>query len=324
MNNQHIVMDVHERPKLVKWVALSVQHLFAMFGATILVPILTGLSVSVALLASGIGTLTFLIVTKGKLPAYLGSSFAFIVPIISVSQTQGVGAALFGCFLAGVVYGVVSLLIFRFGVNWLNRLLPPVVIGSIVIVIGLALAGTAVDMASTTQTVVEKPETVEEFHALPGTVENIDEENNTVTLKQYSLKHFLVALATLAIAIAANMFFRGFFGLIPILIGIVGGYIVALFAGMVDLTPVREAKWFVIPQLTTPELSWHAAVVIVPVALVTLAEHIGHLIVTSGIMKRDLMQDPVCTARFWGTGWRRPSRPSSELRRTRLTEKTSG
>jgi uracil permease len=302
MNNQHIVMDVHERPKLVKWVALSVQHLFAMFGATILVPILTGLSVSVALLASGIGTLTFLIVTKGKLPAYLGSSFAFIVPIISVSQTQGVGAALFGCFLAGVVYGVVSLLIFRFGVNWLNRLLPPVVIGSIVIVIGLALAGTAVDMASTTQTVVEKPETVEEFHALPGTVENIDEENNTVTLKQYSLKHFLVALATLAIAIAANMFFRGFFGLIPILIGIVGGYIVALFAGMVDLTPVREAKWFVIPQLTTPELSWHAAVVIVPVALVTLAEHIGHLIVTSGIMKRDLMQDPGLHRSILGDG----------------------
>ena len=292
MHNKYIVMDVHERPKPIKWLALSVQHLFAMFGATILVPILTGLSVSTALLASGIGTLAFLIVTRGKLPAYLGSSFAFIVPIITVSQTQGVGAALVGCFLAGIVYGVVSLFIFRYGVNWLNKLLPPVVIGSIVIVIGLALAGTAVDMASTTQTVVEKPATVEEFHALPGTVENIDQENNTVTLKQYSLEHFLVALATLAIAIIASIFFRGFFGLIPILIGIVGGYIVALFAGMVDFTSVREAKWLVVPQFTTPEISWHAAIVIVPVALVTLAEHIGHLVVTSGIMKRDLMKDP--------------------------------
>lgn len=290
--NRDIVMDVHERPGFAKWAALSFQHLFAMFGATILVPLLTGLSVSLALLASGIGTLAYLIVTRGKIPAYLGSSFAFIVPIITVSQTHGVGAALFGCFLAGIVYGVVSLLIYRFGVGWLNNLLPPVVIGSIVIVIGLALAGTAVDMASTTQTVVEKPDTVEAFHALPGSVESIDEANGTVTLKQYSLKHFTVALATLAIAIIASIFFRGFLGIIPILIGIVGGYVIAVFAGMVDFTPVLEAQWFVVPEWTTPEISWHAAIVIVPIALVTLAEHIGHLIVTSGIMKRDLMTDP--------------------------------
>lgn len=290
--NRDIVMDVHERPGYVKWIALSFQHLFAMFGATILVPLLTGLSVSLALLASGIGTLAYLIVTRGKIPAYLGSSFAFIVPIITVSQTHGVGAALFGCFLAGIVYGVVSMLIYCFGVEWLNNLLPPVVIGSIVIVIGLALAGTAVDMASTTQTVVEKPDTVEAFHALPGSVESIDEAQGTVTLKQYSLKHFAVSLATLAIAIVASIFFRGFLGLIPILIGIVGGYVIAVFAGMVDFKSVLEAPWFVVPEWTTPEISWHAAIVIVPIALVTLAEHIGHLIVTSGIMKRDLMTDP--------------------------------
>lgn len=302
MKNKLITMDVHERPGLMKWVALSIQHLFAMFGATILVPLLTGMSVSLALLASGIGTLTYLIITRGKIPAYLGSSFAFIVPIITVSQTQGVGAALFGCFLAGIVYGVISLFIFRFGVNWLNKLLPPVIIGSIVIVIGLALATTAVDMASTTQIVVEKPDTVEEFHALPGSVENIDEANNTVTLKQYSLKHFGVALATLAIAIVASIFFRGFLGLIPILIGIAGGYVVAIFAGLVEFTQVLEAKWFVMPDFTAPQISWHAAIVIVPVALVTLAEHIGHLIVTSGIMKRDLMKDPGLHRSILGDG----------------------
>lgn len=297
-----ILMDVHERPGITKWVLLSIQHLFAMFGATILVPILTGLSVSVTLLASGIGTLAYLIVTRGKIPAYIGSSFAFIVPIITVSQTHSVGAALFGCFLAGVVYGVVSLLIFRFGVDWLNKLLPPVVIGAIVIVIGLALAGTAVDMASTTTVEVEKPATVEEFNALPGTVEGIDEAANTVTLKQYSLKNFSVALGTLAIAIIANIFFRGFLGLIPILIGIVGGYIIGIFTGLVDFTAVREASWFVLPQFTTPEISWHAAVVIVPVALVTLAEHVGHLVVTGGIMKRDLMKDPGLHRSILGDG----------------------
>lgn len=302
MSRYDIVLDVHERPGIVKWIALSMQHLFAMFGATILVPLLTGLNVSVALLSSGIGTLAYLVVTRGKIPAYLGSSFAFIVPIITVSGQEGVGAALFGSFLAGIVYVVVALLIYRFGVKWLNKLLPPVVIGSIVIVIGLALATTAVDMASMTQTVVEKPETVEEFHALPGKVESIDEASGTVTLKQYSLKHFLVALATLGIAIIASVFFRGFFGLIPVLIGIVGGYIVALFAGLVDFTPVREADWFVLPQLTTPKVSWYAAVLIVPVALVTLAEHVGHLMVTSGIMHRDLARDPGLHRSIMGDG----------------------
>ncbi|MFS8513405.1 MAG: uracil permease, partial [Planifilum fulgidum] len=169
--NKRIVMDVHERPRPLQWLALSLQHLFAMFGATILVPVLTGLNPAVALLSSGIGTLTYLIVTRGKIPAYLGSSFAFIVPIITVSQTEGTGAALFGCFLAGLVYGVVALLIYRFGVGWLHHLLPPVVIGSVVIVIGLALAGVAVDMASTEQVTRELPKTVEGFHSLPGTVE---------------------------------------------------------------------------------------------------------------------------------------------------------
>jgi uracil permease len=302
MKKKNMVLDVHEKPQPVKWIALSVQHLFAMFGATILVPLLTGLQPAVALLASGIGTLAYLIITRGKIPAYLGSSFAFIVPIITVSQTQGVGAALFGCFLAGVVYGIVALVIFRYGAEWLQKLLPPVVIGSVVIVIGLALAATAVDMATTQQVTQPLPETVTAFQALPGTVEQVDEEAGTVTLKSYSLKHFAVALATLAFAVVTSLFFRGFLSLIPVLVGIAGGYGVAIFAGLVDFTPVREAAWLALPEFTAPVISWTAALVIVPVALVTLAEHIGHLMVTSNIMDRDLANDPGLHRSILGDG----------------------
>ena len=238
----------------------------------------------------------------GKIPAYLGSSFAFIVPIITVSQTEGIGAALFGCFLAGIVYGIVALLIFRFGVDWLNHLLPPVVIGPVVIVIGLALAGVAVEMASMAEVTQALPATVAEFQALSGTVQSVDEQAGTVTVQVYSLKHFGVALATLAFAIIATLFLRGFLNLIPVLIGIVGGYTVAWFVGLVDFTPVKEASWFALPSFTAPEVSWKAALVIVPVALVTLTEHIGHLMVTGGIMDRDLTKDPGLHRSLLGDG----------------------
>lgn len=270
-----IVLDVNEKPNLMKWIALSLQHLFAMFGATILVPLLTGLSPSVALLSSGLGTIAYLIITKGKIPAYLGSSFAFIAPIITLSNSEGVGAAMFGAFLAGLLYGLIALLIYKFGSEWLNRLLPPVVIGSVIIVIGLALAGVAVDMAMNTKVNGESV---------------------------YSLKHFLVALATLAIAVIASTRFKGFFGVIPILLGIIGGYIIAFFAGIVDLTPIKEASWFAVPQFTTPVVSWKAAVIMVPVALVTITEHIGHLMVTGSIMERDLVKDPGLHRSLLGDG----------------------
>lgn len=301
--NQLIRMDVHERPKLFAWLALSLQHLFAMFGATILVPILTGLNPAVALMSSGIGTLAYLIITRGKIPAYLGSSFAFIVPIITVSQGgTKVGEALFGCFLVGVAYGVVALIVYRFGVKWLDHLLPPVVIGSVVIVIGLALAGVAVDMASKTTVIKEMPKTAAELSNIGGTIKSVDVEKGTVAVQVYSLKHFLVALATLAIAIVASLVFRGFLNIIPVLIGIIGGYIVAYFAGLVDLTPVVQAKWFAVPQFTTPKVSWTAALVILPATVVVLAEHIGHLVVTSNIMGRDLAKDPGLHRSLLGDG----------------------
>ncbi|WP_139203325.1 uracil permease [Thermoflavimicrobium dichotomicum] len=300
---QSIRMDVHEKPPVLQWILLSVQHLFAMFGATILVPLLTGLNPAVALMSSGIGTLAYLIVTRGKIPAYLGSSFAFIVPIITVSQGgQKLGEALFGCFLVGLMYGVVALMVYRFGVKWLDKLLPPVVIGSIVIVIGLALAGTAVDMASKKDVVQALPKTAVELQNLPGSIKSVDPAHETVTLKVYSLEHFGVALATLAISIISCLFFRGFLRIIPILVGIIGGYIIAYFVGLVDLTPVAQAKWFEIPKWTTPTISWRAAIVIVPVTLVVLAEHVGHLLVTSNIMERDLAKDPGLHRSLLGDG----------------------
>ncbi len=275
MNNQKPVLDVHEMPKAMSWLALSFQHLFAMFGATVLVPMLTGLSPSIALLSSGLGTLAYLIITKGKIPAYLGSSFAFIVPIITISASDGPGAAMFGALLAGILYGIISLIIYKFGSGWLNKILPPVVIGSVVIVIGLGLAGVAVDMAM-----------------------NIKVDGQSV----YSLPHFMVALSTLAIAIIASTMFRGFLGVIPILIGIVGGYIIAFFTGIVDFTPVKEASWLALPTFTTPTVSLKAAIIMVPVALVTITEHIGHLMVTGSIMNRDLTKEPGLHRSLLGDG----------------------
>lgn len=207
MQNEKMVMDVHDVPQLKKWLLLSIQHLFAMFGSTILVPFLTGLSPAVALISSGLGTLAYIVITRGKIPAYLGSSFAFIAPLIAAISAGGAAGAMVGTFLAGIVYGLVALFIYLLGLNWLMRILPPVVVGPVIMVIGLALATTAIDMAM----------------YVPGLDEDV-----------YSGTHLSVALFTLAVAIIAAIFLRGFFGLIPILVGIVAGYLFALYQGIVD------------------------------------------------------------------------------------------
>ncbi|WP_018132394.1 uracil permease [Effusibacillus pohliae] len=260
---QQRVIDVQEKMPILQGLPLSLQHLFAMFGATVLVPFLTGLNPAVALLSSGIGTLLYIFLTKGQIPGYLGSSFAFIGPIIAVAKAQGVGAALFGCFLSGIVYILVAAIVARFGVRWLQRLLPPVVVGSIVIVIGLGLASTAVKMAS---------------------------------------ENLLVAFVALGIAVAASAFFRGFLGVIPVLIGIIGGYVFAALLGVVDFTKVGQAAWFSVPLFTAPQFSWAAVWMIAPVALVTIAEHIGHLLVTENIVGRNLMEKPGLHRSLLGDG----------------------
>ncbi|WP_096189198.1 uracil permease [Evansella halocellulosilytica] len=276
MNNKTV--EINEVPRLDKWIVLSIQHLFAMFGATILVPMLVGLSPAVALVSSGLGTLAYLVITRGQIPAYLGSSFAFIMPIIAAISTGGPEGAMIGSFFAGLVYGIVALIIKATGVNWLMALLPPIVVGPVIMVIGLGLAGVAIDMAMN------------------------DAEG------YYNGAYFSVALITLFITIIASIFFKGFFGLIPILIGIVGGYITAVFQGLVDFSPVREANWiqtpeFIVPYVTyTPSFSWEILFIMVPVALVTLSEHIGDQMVLSKIVKRNFVKKPGLHRSILGDG----------------------
>src|SRR5699024_4729430 len=280
--------------KKSKWFMLSLQHLFAMFGATVLVPFLTGISPSVALITSGLGTISYLLITKGKIPAYLVSSFAFITPLITAISDVGMPGAMIGSFMSGLVYGLLALLIGAFGLNWVTKVLPPIVVGPVIIVIGLGLAPTAIDMAM-----------------------NVD--------GVYSGEHFSVAIVTLIVTVFGSLFFKGFFGLIPILIGIVVGYIYALFVGIVDTSALVES-WnqiitagsvgeffsaiFVAPEFMIPfvhyspveAFDWSVVAVMVPVAIVTIAEHIGDQMVLSKVVGRNFIQEPGLHRSLLGDG----------------------
>jgi uracil permease len=277
MNNNPI-LGVHDIPKPGQWITLSLQHLFAMFGATILVPYLVGLSPAIALISSGLGTLAFLFLTKWKVPAYLGSSFAYIAPIIAAKAHGGPGAAMVGTFLAGIVYTLVALIIKKAGYQWIMKLLPPVVVGPVIIVIGLALSGTAVGMA------MDNP------------------------AGKYSLLHFSVALVTLAATIIFSVYFKGMLSIIPILAGIIIGYIYSLLVGIVDFKPVLEAKWFEVPSFIFPFVSYKVkltldiVLLMVPVAVVTLSEHIGHQLVLSKVVGRNYIKDPGLQRSILGDG----------------------
>jgi uracil permease len=268
---QQRTVDVHERLPLLQSLPLSLQHLFAMFGATVLVPFLVGLDTSVTLFTSGVGTLLYLFVTRGRIPAYLGSSFAFIAAfsgILAVAPGQvappeRIAVAMGGCVVVGLVYVAVALAIGRFGTGWIDRLLPPVVIGSVVMVIGLGLARTAVVVMAM--------------------------EGGTGTTQP---AFFGVALATLAIAILAAAFLRGFLGVIPVLIGIAGGYLVALLVGQVDFSPVRQAAAVAVPPFVLPRFTAGAILTLAPISLVVITEHIGHLIVTGNVVGRDFVKEP--------------------------------
>lgn len=274
------VLDIKEVPGPLQGLSLSLQHLFAMFGATVLVPYLVGLSPSMALISSGLGTLAFILITKGKVPAYLGSSFAFIVPLtVLVTSGGGVGAAMIGTFLVGLVYVLVALLIKKIGYQWIMKLLPPVVVGPVIVVIGLALSGTAVGMAM----------------------------NDPVT-GEHSMLHFSVAGVTLIAAVLLSIFGRGIFGLVPILGGIVAGYLYAWFVGLVDFTPVKEAGWFQKPDFVLPGIHYDVlltpdiVLLMVPVAAVTISEHIGHQLVLSKIVGKNLLKDPGLHRSILGDG----------------------
>jgi len=250
-------IQTDEKLPVLQAIPLALQHLMAMFGATVLVPILTGLDPSLAIMTSGAGTILYLILTRNKIPSYLGSSFAFIGPIAAVAATKGIPEALGGLVVGGLLYVVVALIIKAFGTGWLNKVLPPALVGAVVIVIGLGLAGVAVGMATN------------------GGGDAFD------------LKNLIVALVTLGAAIGFSSYFKGFLSTIPVLLGIVVGYVFAAFMGMVDFQPVIDAAWIGLPTLVFPKFDVGAILIIAPVALVVIIEHIGHLLVVNEIVGKD-------------------------------------
>ena len=264
-------IDTAERPPLLTTIPLSLQHLFAMFGSTVLVPILFHVNPATVLLFNGIGTLFYLILCKGKIPAYLGSSFAFLSPVFLVLSEYSYEAALGGFIVVGMVFCAVSLIVHAIGTSWIDVIFPPASMGAIVAVIGLELMPTAANMAGLTG------------------------ENTDATV-------IFVSISTLAVTIFASMAFRGFLSIIPILIGVVAGYIIAFAAGIVDLSHVESAPWLAIPTIYTPEFDLRAILIILPASIVVIVEHIGHLIVTGNIVGRNLAKDPGLDRSLLGNG----------------------
>jgi len=265
------IIQVEEKLPILQTLPLSLQHLFAMFGATVLVPILFKVNPATILLMNGIGTLLYLFICKGKIPAYLGSSFAFLSPVFVILPQYGYNAALGGFIVVGAIFTLVALSIKVTGTKWIDVVFPPAAMGAIVAVIGLELAPVAADMAG-------------------------------LTAKTLDPKVITVSAFTLLVTIFGSILFRGFLSVIPILIGILAGYVLAFSMGMIDLGVIANAPWFAAPTFYSPEFNLAAIATIVPAALVVIAEHIGHLVVTGNIVGRDLTRDPGLDRSLLGNG----------------------
>lgn len=255
--NKREIIGVDDRVSVGRAIPLGIQHMMSMFGSTVLVPTLTGLSPSVAIMCSGIGTICYLLVTRNKIPSYLGSSFAFISPIIAVYATTGsYSAVMSGVVTAGLVFLATAGVIKLVGTGWLDRLLPPVLVASVMIVIGVGLSATAAKMALNSSTEAFVP---------------------------------VGALAAAITLVAAVVFssMGGLFGTMPVLLAIIVGYIFSCFVGLVDFTPVLEAAWVGLPPFTHPTFDPGAVILIAPVAVVVVIEHIGHLLAVGEIVGRD-------------------------------------
>jgi uracil permease len=276
-------IGIEEKLPLLKTIPLSFQHLTAMFGATILVPLLFGVNPAIALLMNGIGTLLYSFITKGKIPAYLGSSFAFIAPTFAIFASGGSFAhAQTGFIFFGVLFVVLSFIIKYVGIKWIDVVMPPAVMGAVVAVIGLELAPIAAQQAGLAPAAVKVGEVVQAY--VPD------------------VKVITVAMVTLFIGIIGSVVFRRFFKIIPILIAVVCGYIFSLSMGMVDYELVSQAAWFKLPTFTAPVFDLKAIFIIAPACLVVFAEHISHLIVTGNITERDLMKEPGLHMSLLGDG----------------------
>lgn len=260
MENKRII-QVDEKVPVKLLIPLSIQHMFAMFGASVLVPFVFGINPAIVLFMNGLGTLLFILITKGRAPAYLGSSFAFLAPAGIVISKWGYDYAL-GCFVAvGFCGCILALIIYKFGSEWINVVLPPAAMGPVVALIGLELAGTAASNAGMKDEVL-----------LPANI--------------------IVFLVTLLTAVIGSVVFRGFLSVIPILIAIIAGYVASLACGIVDFSKVAAAPLFALPNFQTPKFNMQAIAIVLPVLLVITSEHIGHQIVTSKIVGRDLLKDP--------------------------------
>lgn len=255
------VIQVEERPPLLLNIPLSIQHLFAMFGATVLVPFLFNVNPTTCLFMNGIGTLLYLFLTKGKIPSYLGSSFAFISPVMVILSTSSYSDAQSGFIVFGLIFILFSLIIKYTGTGWIDIIFPPACMGAIIAVIGLELAPTAAGMAGLTGDVID-------------------------------FRNIAVSMFTLAVTIIGSVAFKGFMAIIPILFGVICGYIFSFFMGLVDLATVAAAPWFQMPHFYQPTFNLNAILIIAPAALVVLAEHIGHLVVTGNVVERNLIKDP--------------------------------
>ena len=254
------VIGVDDRVSVGRAIPLGIQHMMSMFGSTVLVPVLTGLDPNVAIMCSGIGTICYLLVTGNKIPSYLGSSFAFISPILAVGATKGLAAAMSGVIVAGLVFLAVAGVIRLVGTGWLDRLLPPVLVASVMVVIGVGLAATAADMAFMTD-------------AADGT-------------SVFFTTGAIVAGVTLAAAVVFSSM-GGIVGTVPVLLAIIVGYLVSLALGLVDFAPVAEAAWVGLPSVSMPVFDPGAIALVAPVAVVVVIEHIGHLLAVGEIVGKD-------------------------------------
>lgn len=281
MANQREI-QVHERPPLGQSIPLGLQHLFAMFGSTVLVPIIFGVNPATILLMNGIGTILYLFITKGKIPAYLGSSFAFISPVLVVLDKyqgeEGYSYALGGFLLVGLVLTIVGLIVRFAGTAWIDVVFPPAAMGAIVAVIGLELVPVAAEMAGWIPP------------ADAGADWTMDKKSATV------------ALLTLLITIVFWVTLRGFLKIIPILLGIISGYVIAWLFGLLSFEAVENASWVTLPEFYAMKIDWTSILIILPAALVLIPEHIGHLFVTSNIVGKDLARDPGLDRSLVGNG----------------------
>lgn len=248
-----------------KCTIIGIQFMFVAFGSTVLVPLLVGFDPAIALLAAGLGTLIFHAVTKGKVPIYLGSSFAFIAPIIKATELYGMPGMFCGLVSVGIVYILMSLFVKAFGIGLIKKLFPPVVIGPVIILIGLSLAGSGVNMAESNWT---------------------------------------LALISLAVAIATSIWGKGIFKLIPVVFGALAGYAVSLlfFRETMDFSTVATASWFSLPKFSQMSFSWQAILFMAPVAIAPIIEHIGDMYAISSIANKDFVKDPGLHRTLLGDG----------------------